>query len=274
MAEQFPYFSRNGIILPIKEAQVPLADLEYAYGYGVYETIRVANGTVYFLDEHCDRLLASADILGLEHPFDRKVIAASVRELVTQNDVTACNVKLLLIGGRTAADATLYIQCLRPLFPDRRLYREGVHTITINYERLYPHAKSLNMLPSYLAYRDAQRAGAYDALLINSDSCITEGTRTNFFALRERTLYSPPANDILLGVTRSHVLQVAREQQFTIKEQPLPLADITKYEAVFLTSTSSKIMPIASIDEHRWAKRPAALTELMQSFSNFLETKR
>jgi branched-subunit amino acid aminotransferase/4-amino-4-deoxychorismate lyase len=127
------------------------------------------------------------------------------------------------------------------------------------------------MLPSYLAYREARQNGAYDALLINRNGHITEGTRTNFFALRDRTIYSPPEAGILLGVTRDHVLKVAKAQGFEIVEQDLPLDSINSYDYTFITSTSTKIMPLSSIDDYSWPEIPANLKELMAAFETFLD---
>lgn len=270
MREVYPYFLLNSDLRSIAEARVPLSRVEYSYGFGVYENIRVTKGKLYFADEHCTRLMESARIIGLEHRFTSNEILKGLDRLIAKNQADSCNIKILLIGGNTAAEATLYALCLNPLFPDRKLYKTGAKAITYKYERLFPHAKSLNMLPSYLAYREARRADAYDALLINRQGCITEGTRTNFFALKDQTIYSPPESEILLGVTRDKLLQVARQAGFEIKEKELPLTEIDRYDYAFITSTSSKIMPLRSIDEYEWPEIPEALKKLMTAFDDFL----
>lgn len=265
----YKYFSHNGDILPTEQAAVPLDNVEYSYGFGVYETIRVTNEIVYFAAEHCARLMESARIIGLEHTFSAGSVEQNISELARKMQIETCNVKVLLVGGRTKDTANLYIMCLNPLFPDRKLYKTGAHCVTRHYERAYPHAKTLNMLPSYLAYREAKKAGAYDALLINREGCVIEGTRTNFFAVKGRTIFSPPEKDILLGVTRGKVLETARKNNFEILEQDIKLSDISKYDGAFLTSTSSKIMPIRSIDNHSWAVLPDATLDLMAASAKF-----
>lgn len=268
---EYKYFSKNGEILPIEDAALPLSNIEYQYGFGVYETIRVTNTVPFFLEEHLARLEGSARIIGLEHPFTRDAIESSILELIQKNQVDTCNVKLLLIGGKTRDEANLYILCLAPFFPDKKLYKEGVACITYEYERAFPHAKTLNMLQSYLAYRKAREAGAYDALLLNRNGYVTEGTRTNFFAITGKTLYTPPEKEILLGVTRKAVLQVAREQAFSVEERELPLHDLPTYDGLFLTSTSSKILPIKTIDGKE-EPRFEALPHLMAAFDSFLSS--
>ncbi len=267
----FKYFSRNGEILPVGEAQVPLASIEYAYGFGVYESIRVSKGVTYFIDDHIERLVESAGIIGLAHTFTPDGVSAAITDLLGKNEVETCNVKILLIGGRTPEDAQLNILCLNPLFPDKKLYRDGVHTITYLYERAFPHAKTLNMLQSYLAYRKAKKAGAYDALLVDREGRLIEGTRTNFFCMKGKTLFSPKEEDILLGVTRKAVLKVAAQNGFDIAQKDIRLADLGGYDAAFLTSTSSKILPIRTIDDFQLGEQPAALKDLMAAFDTFLE---
>jgi len=267
----FDFFSRNGKILPIDEAEGPLSNIEYSYGFGVYESIRVGNGVTYFLEEHIERLLGSARAISLEHPFSGEFASRAIGELLAKNGAETCNVKILLIGGRASEESELNILCLNPLFPDKKMYRDGVACVTYEYERPFPHAKTLNMLQSYLAYRTAKEAGAYDALLINERGCITEGTRTNFFCIQGKTLFSPNENDILLGVTRKAVLKVAADNGFDVVQKDVRPGDLQEYDGAFLTSTSSGIMPVASVGDFKFGEQPEALKELMDAFDAFLE---
>ena len=298
---EFKYFSHNGTLKPVEEAVIPLSNIEYQYGFGVYESIRVAGGTPRFLDDHLARLQESARAIGLEHSFSNSSIYGIVQELIEKNAVETCNLKILLIGGpstsfdpfdglrvaprnskgdktqdkslgvnKTKEGATLYILCLNPVFPDKKLYRDGVKCITHNYERAFPHAKTLNMLGSYLAYRKAKHAGAYDALLINRDGYITEGTRTNFFCIQGKTIISPREGDILPGVTRKMLMRAISGNGYTFKEGRVAPSDVKDYDGAFLTSTSSKILPIRMIDEIALPVIPEVLRELMILFDAFL----
>ena len=268
----YKYFSHNGKLLPIEQAVVGLTDIEYSYGFGVYETIRVSHGKAVFGHDHCLRLMKSASIIGLEHQFTADQVMKNIEDLLTRLSLTAANLKILLIGGPDKDTANLYIMALNPLFPDRKLYKSGAHCILEPCERLFPQAKTLNMLPSYLAYRKAKVAEAYDALLVNRDGNITEGTRTNFFGLTGKTIYSAPEADILLGVTRDHVIKVAEQNGFKLIHKGIAVADLSTFEAAFLTSTSTKIMPIRTAGTNKWDKVSPELVKLMQAFDKFLET--
>lgn len=266
----FPYFSRNRALLPAEEAQVALSNIEYSYGFGVYETIRVTGGVPYFVDEHIERLMESARIIGVEHEFTPATIAQDILALIAKNKAESCNLKILLIGSSSANGAELSIQCLNPLYPDRKLYKTGAHFLTHNYERLFPHAKSLNMLSSYLAYRSAKEVNAYDALLVNADGHILEGTRTNFFCIKDRVIFSPAEEDILLGVMRKAVLKVAKDHGYEIIQGSIPFDSLDRFDSAFVTSTSSKIMPARSIDSHAFGDPSPQLKELMGGLQEFL----
>lgn len=266
----FNYFSKNGEVLPLKDAVVPLSSIEYSYGYGVYETLRVSNGVVHFLSDHLDRLLESARIINLEHIFEASKIEKYLIELIKENKVETCNVKILLIGGSKKEEAQLFIICLNPLFPDKRLYRDGANLVTSQYERIYPHAKTMNMLQSYLAYRKAREVGAYDSLIINRAGFVTEGTRTNFFCIRGKTIYTPSEKDILLGVTRKMVLKVALDNGYRVEEANIGVGDIAEYDGAFISSTSSKIIPIKTVDDKVLKPIPEELKRLMSLFDEFL----
>lgn len=264
--------SKNGAIIPINDATVSIDNIEYAYGFGVYESIRVVRGKALFLEQHLDRLMQSAKMLELDHPFDHTKIAEWIAALIKRVEGDALNLKILLIGARDAKDALLWIIPLAPYFPEKKLYTRGASALTFSYERFAPHAKTLNMLGSYIAYRKAKKAGCYDALLLNKEGCITEGTRTNFFAIKDSTIISPPLEEILEGVTRLHVLEVAKKNGYTIEHRPIPLADLATFDGACITSTSSKIMPLTKIDEQMF-EIPEKLKELMRLFDAFVDNQ-
>lgn len=270
----YKYFSQNGRILPLEQATIPLASIEYAYGFGVYETIRVSNGVLYFAREHAERLMESAKVISLEHSFSADQIQAYLRELIEKAELESCNLKILLIGAPTKEAAQLYILPLNPLFPDRKLYREGADCITYQNERLFPHAKTLNMLPSYLAYRQAKAAGAYEALLINQKGCVTEGTRTNFLCIKDNVIVSPPEDEILLGVMRKVVLKVASARGFTVEQKDIPLQSLHEYDNVCISSTSTKLMPIRSVDGQALNPPSLAVQELIKEVDQFLSASK
>lgn len=270
----YPFFILNGEIRPTEDALISLGNIEYSYGFGVYENIRVLHGKALFIQDHIERLLASATTLSLEHIETKDRVEDAIALLLEKNNVDTCNLKLLLVGGATPEKAIFSIQCLNPSFVPDKLYKSGVHCITEKYERLFPQAKTLNMLGSYLAYRKAKRVGAHDALLLDRKDAITEGTRTNLLALQGNEIISPSENDILLGVTRKHVLTVAQGLGFSLSSKDFFPNELSGFDAIFLTSTSSKILPIATVNDLKLPQRWDRLNELMAAFNEYIDREK
>src|SRR5690606_6278784 len=133
-----------------------------------------------------------------------------------------CNLKMLLYGGNSTEDAQLIILASAPYYPNRKWYNEGVKLISFEYERWMPQAKTLNMLPSYFYYKEAKRQDAYDALLLDRQGNMLEGTRTNVFFIKDRTIVSPPKEVILEGVTLMSLEKIIASTNFDIIYRSVP----------------------------------------------------
>ncbi len=268
----FQSFSKNGKILPIDQAMISLEDIEYQYGFGVYETIKIKNKKAIFIDDHIERLLKSAHIIHLEHIFDKDNLQKYVSELIDAIGADTFNLKLLLIGAKEKEKANLYILPFSPLFPDKKWYKTGVALIAKECERAYPTAKSLDMLQSYILYSMAIKADCYDCLLINKDGKITEGTRTNFFVIKNKTIFIPPIDSILFGVTMKWVLHVAKANGYMVEERSVAPAEFDLYDGAFITSTSSKILPVKKVNDFEFTQIPSTVHELLDSYDQFLSS--
>jgi branched-chain amino acid aminotransferase len=267
----FTHFSKNGELLPIADAVVSVRDLHFQYGFGVYESLRVRNRIVYFVDMHVDRLIESAKVIELQHPYTQQQIVDFIKQVTEKNELESANIKMLLIGGKTAEECNLYIFPVLPLYPDRKLYKHGATASTVRYHRFLPNAKTLNMLPSYLFFTKARKNGHYDAVFLDDDGNILEGTRTNFFVIKDSTLYTAPKEFVLDGVIRQTLIATAKKNGYTVKEEKIPLSGLNEFDGAFLTSTSTKILPIAQIDEFKFPEIPGKLKELMKVYDTFLD---
>jgi len=258
----------NGKLIKTKKAIIPIDNIEFAYGFGVYENLRMRKGVVYHLDEHIERLFNSAKIIDLKHDLNFENIKDWAQKLIEKNKLENANIKMVLIGGK---EPFLYIFMLPPKYIGKKEYRQGVKVITYEYERFAPQAKALNMLPSYVIFKHAQKNNAYDALLINKNENITEGTRSNFFAIKNKVLYTPPLGEVLSGVTRRTVMECAKQNDYEIIEQSILLKNIFEYDGAFLTNTSGKIVPIKTIGKKSFEKIPDQLQNLRKLYNSFLK---
>ncbi|MBT4120555.1 MAG: hypothetical protein HOA57_04640 [Candidatus Magasanikbacteria bacterium] len=262
------YFSHSGKLLPVKKAKISIDNIEFTYGFGVYENLRVRKGKIFFINEHVERLFKSAEMIELKHNFNFEEIKTAIEKLIKKNRLEDCNIKMLLIGGEKP---DLYIICLAPKFLDRKFYKQGVKVITENHERFLPQAKTLNMLPSYLIFKRAKEQDAYDVLLLDKENNIVEGARSNFFAIKNKTLYTTPVEKVLDGVTRRTVIDCAKRNGYEVVEKDIELNDLFNYDGAFLTSTSGKIVPIREVGEGGFEGICEELKELMKFYSGCLK---
>jgi len=137
-----------------------------------------------------------------------------------------------------------------------------------------PNAKTLNMLQIYLFFTKARKNGHYDAVFLDTDNTILEGTRTNLFVIKDSTLVTPPKEFVLDGVIRQTLIATAQKNGFTVKEEKIPLSDLENFDGAFLTSTSTKILPLVKIDDFIFPEIPQKLKELMKMYDDFLDTSK
>ncbi len=248
----FSIFSLNGQILPIQEAKLDLTNIEFTYGYGVYETLKIRKNKLFFVDRHVERILVSAKEIFLRHNLEnsqiRNWIVSFCKQLSIDQDLNfSCNLKVILLGGKTPQQYKLYILPLAPLFVERKNYKNGAMAATFFYSRWQPNSKSLNMLPSYVYFSIAKGLDCYDCLFLDENKNLLEGSRTNLFLISGKTIYTPPKIQVLDGITRQTVIETAQKLNYEIKEVKIKLDQIQNYDNLFLTSTSAKILPISKL---------------------------
>lgn len=263
------FFSKNGTLLSASEGVISIDHLELFYGFGVYELVKVRHQKAHLLTDHAERLINSAKIIGLEHEFTAEKIGVWVGKLLEANKIETANLKIILLGGASSAEAILSMFLTAPRFVEKKEYRDGVKVITYKHERFLPQAKTLNMLPSYLAYQKAQKSGAFDALFIDHDNMIHEGTRTNFFAIQGTTLITPPLEVVLGGITRQTVIECACQNGYSAEEKMLNLAKIKELDGAFVTNTSGGIVPIRQIDEFTYPEVTLEIQKLRKLYEDF-----
>lgn len=237
---------RNGTIIPESEAVLPVTRREVFFNFSVYESLKVLRGTALFVSEHLDRLFDSARILELSHPFSREEIGESIDALVAKDELTEATIKLLVVGG----EEPLYIvySTSLPTYPDE-YYLRGARAITYAGERIMPRAKSNCLLLNYMASREASRRDALEALLVDRHGKATEGTRSNLFAVRDGELITAE-EDVLYGVTRKHILEIAEEQGLPVRFEKIDADGLRAgaYSELFISSTSMGALPIGVLD--------------------------
>ena len=262
------HFSLNGSLLSVEKAVLPVDNLEFSYGFGVYENLKVRKKFIYFPEQHCERLIHSANMIQLPVKLNKSQIKKYLIEFVNNVKEDSFNVKILLIGSKDGSD--LYIFALTPKYLPRKAYTQSVKVVTYHGERHFPQAKTLSMLMSYIAYKKAHSQNAYDSLMIDNNNNVIEGTRTNFYFTDGKTIFTSPEKEVLNGVTRITLIKALKQKNIKVKEKNLNLKDIKRYKGFFLTSTSSKVLPISQIDSIK-VEIPEIIRNAVKIYDSYLD---
>lgn len=228
------YILKNSVLTDSKDAALSVLNKAMFFGFAVYESVKVVQGRTFAAGYHVERLLNSANIIGLKHSFTAEGVANDINALVKVNGLTDALIRILLVGGDGAAqEPQLFIFSVGLTFYPDKFYRDGVSVITYTGERFLPRAKTNNLLLNFLAYQKAQEADALDVLLIDRNGNVTEGTRTNIFVLSGKTLITPPKEDVLEGITRKILIEAA-QGICEVREEKIPLNSLAERDALFL----------------------------------------
>jgi branched-subunit amino acid aminotransferase/4-amino-4-deoxychorismate lyase len=237
----------NGELMPLEQAQISFFNKAFFFSFGVYESVQVDRGRPFYLEEHLRRLYQSAAMINLQLGADTPTLAAWFERLRQIEPAATWSLRITAIGPvepHERAIIGMYADPL-PTYPDA-FYQNGAAVVLFEGQRFMPACKSLNTLVNYLARRAATQAGALEGLL-HHQGCLTEGSRSNLFAVRQGRLITPPEADVLSGITREVIIQVMRDTPYPVIETAVPV-DLSLYEEVFISSTSMHVMPITRIN--------------------------
>ncbi len=270
----------NDKIVSENDAKVSVFDHGFLYGDGVFEGIRVYNGKVFKLKEHVKRLFESAHAIMLEIPYSREEMEEIVKKTVRENDLVDAYVRVVVSRGtgdlgldpRKCKEAqVVVIADSITLFPDE-LYEEGLKVITVNTRRnipdaLPPQIKSLNYLNNILVKIEANQAGVLEAIMLNNNGFVTEGSGDNIFIMKNGKLLTPPSYiGILEGITRQMAINLAQEMGVVIEESPFTCYDLYIADECFLTGTAAEIIPVIEVDGRKIGKGvPGKVTRQLMS---------
>jgi len=241
---------------------VSVFDHGLLYGDGVFEGLRYYSGRVFRLDEHLDRLYASARAICLEIPLAKEAVAQAVIDTLAANTLSDGYVRLVVTRGagslgldpnRTKNPQVIVIADTIALYP-REYYEKGLRIVTAATQRtqsaaLSPRIKSLNYLNNIMAKLEGLQAGCVEALMLNHKGEVAECTGDNIFVVRGTKLLTPPPDaGILEGITRNAVMELAHAAGIDCREQTLVRHDLYTADECFLTGTAAEVIPVVEID--------------------------
>ena len=274
----------DGVMVPWRDAQVHVLTHTLHYGVGAFEGIRAYNtpkGTAVFrLDDHIRRLFETAHILEMDVPFSRDEIRQACIDSVTQNSLETAYVRPLVYYGSEgmglhAEDLSVHVSVAAwfwGAYLGTDALEKGIRIKTSSYTRHLVNsamckAKACgNYINSILALQEAARDGYDEALLLDNDGMVAEGSGENIFIARKGVIYTPELTSALEGITRDTVLQLAQVEGYNILEKRITRDEIYIADEAFFTGTAAEVTPIRELDNRVIGSgSPGPVTQQLQS---------
>jgi branched-chain amino acid aminotransferase len=285
MFENVEYVWMNGEIVPFKEAKVSVLSHSLHYGLGVFEGIRCykcANGSAVFrLRDHLVRLLNSAKIFMMDVKYSLDDLEKGVIEIIHKNGFDACYIRPIIFYGLKSlgvfVDDNFPVETVIAVWPwgaylGQEALKKGVSVKTSTFTRYHVNSVATrskaigNYMTSVLAKREAVFDGYDEAIFLDADGYVSEGTGENIFIVKNKTITTTPVTSILNGITRDSIMTIAENKGFKVEERRFTRDEVYVADEAFLTGTAAEVTPIRELD-HRIIGRGyiGEVTEVLQN---------
>ncbi|MHB1205916.1 MAG: branched-chain amino acid aminotransferase [Rhodospirillaceae bacterium] len=260
------YIWMNGSLIPWRSAKVHVLTHALHYASSVFEGERSYGGKVFRLEEHTERLIASAKMLDMKMPFTAEQINAATYEVLRANNITDGYIRPVAWRGSeqmgvTAQNAKIHVAITSWVWPSYFTLEARLKGIRLNmseWQRPGPHmapvkakASGLYMICT-LSKHTAERAGYDDALLLDWRGQIAEATGANIFFVVNGEIHTPTPDCFLDGITRRAVIELARKRGYKVIERAMFPQDMAKAQECFLTGTAAEVTPVSEIGEYKF----------------------
>jgi branched-chain amino acid aminotransferase len=213
-----------------------------------YEVIRIIKGVPLFFEDHFTRLKSSMSKLKFELNTSKKDLKEQIKTLCVHNKLTECNVKIIVLQYGEEQNMLFFIN--KFYYPSQEEYNNGVACCTIRLKRKNPNVKMIHAGYKEEIQRTVNEKKVFEALLVNEESKITEGGKSNVFFVKGEKIYTSPEDFVLIGITRQYVVDVCKKLGYEVIETLIGLDSLKSFDAAFITGTSIKALPVRIIDEY------------------------
>lgn len=238
--------------MPLDQAFLHISDLAVQRGYGIFDFVKVHGNIPLFLDDYLDRLYESGRLMELEVPLSREELRSIIFRLTEMNALEVSGMKMIMTGGYSEDGFTPAIPNLlitqQPLtLPGQEKVENGIKIITHDYVREFPTAKTINYSMGIRLISKIKANGAEEVLYYRN-GVVSEFPRCNFFIVRQDNTVVTPAENVLKGITRKNVMELAG-RRYKVEQAAITLEDVAQAKEAFLTSTTKRILPIVQVDD-------------------------
>ncbi|MBO8171777.1 MAG: aminotransferase class IV [Bacillaceae bacterium] len=251
----------NGKLADENSAVISVNDHGFLYGAGLFETLRAYQGHLFLFDDHYQRLMKSAAVLGIKVDYSKQDLYEAVISTLKANQLTDAYIRITLSAGTYGVGLSSdpyhnpsWVIHTRPLpaFP-ADLYERGKKLVPLRTVSRHPAGtgsyKSLNFLPSVLGKKELGPQQELEGIFLTSDGYVAEGIVSNLFFVQNQTVFTPSLKTgILPGIARKLVIQLARRQGLQVEEGFYPLHLWKKADEVFLSNSVQELVPVREVD--------------------------
>ncbi|PRR82819.1 aminotransferase class IV [Clostridium vincentii] len=233
----------------------------------IYEVIRVIEGKVLFYESHYDRMVNSCILSNTEFKMTKYSLKKDIELLIESNKVREGNLKITF----KSKEKVLRIFCIKHSYPTTDMYKLGVKTILYYGERTNPNAKIINNNFRKDVQDKIEEKNAFEAILVNKDNNITEGSKSNIFLIKDEILFTSRVELVLPGVTRTEIINVAKKNNIKVCEGNVNADTIEEFDALFISGTSPNILPISDVNDIKYNINHKLLRQLMILFEDTIK---
>ena len=244
----------DGKFIEEDKATLSAKDITVLRGFGVFDFLITYNKRPFHLKAHVTRLENSAKEIGLTLQHTNAEICDIVQQTIEKNTHhEESNIRIVYTGGISPDGVTpqgngkLMVMVTPKLVLPDWWYTDGAAVITVDMERFIPESKSTNYLSAVFAQQEAHRVGAIEAIYVDRNNRVLEGTTTNFFGFKGDTLITPP-DGMLPGITRSVVLDLIKDK-FTLELRHINMSEIKEMDEIFISASNKEIVPVIKIND-------------------------
>ncbi|UUZ84424.1 branched-chain-amino-acid transaminase [Paenibacillus sp. P26] len=277
----------NGEYVTKENALISVYDHGFLYGDGIFEGIRIYNGNIFKSKEHLDRLYDSAKSIALDIPLTKQEMQEALNETIRRNGLRDGYIRLVVSRGpgdlgldpRRSPKANVIIIVEQLSIYPEEAYIHGLKTVSVSTRRnvpdaLNPKIKSLNYLNNILVKVQANLAGVGEAIMLNSQGYVAEGSSDNIFIVKRGIVFTPPCYvGALEGITRAAIIELCEKLGYKLKEEPFTLHDVYVADEVFFTGTAAEVIAVREVDSRIIGEGKAGpiTTHLLQEFRKLVE---
>ena len=259
----------NGLFWTIDKANISVLDRGFTHGDGLFETMRVYSGKIFRLEHHLDRLFQSARSILIELPITRNEIRSAIYAALKLNGLSNSIVRLTVTRGELdsglnvdySSPPTIVILVKPVKAISKKTYKEGIgiklyKKSAIRTQGISNKIKSCNYLSNIILRENALKENFFEAILLDHNHNVTEGTISNIFIIKNNQLKTPITNEFVLsGIIRQAILDLCLENNIPFKEDLITERELYEADELFLTNSAIEILPVRNINHHKLKNR-------------------